>query len=118
MKPTAYFIKSGRAELVNQEEMVTVLRECRIAGAGLDVFVHKPLAATDPLTNLDNVILNPHWLPKTNRAVRFVSVAMVEGILRAEHGLASDNVVNKEVLERPGFKQKLARFETNAKPLD
>jgi phosphoglycerate dehydrogenase-like enzyme len=117
MKPTAYFINTGRGELVNQEEMVTVLQERRIAGAGLDVFAHEPLAATDPLTNLDNVILTPHWLPTTNRVVRLVSVPMMEGILRAARGLAPDNVVNKEVLERPGFKQKLARFETNAKPL-
>ncbi len=114
MKPTAYFINTGRGELVQQEALVHVLQERRIAGAGLDVFAHEPLAATDTLTSLDNVILTPHWLPTTHRVVRLVSVAMAEGILRAARGEAPENVVNPEVLKRPGFRAKLARFAVNA----
>lgn len=110
MKPTAYFINTGRGELVQQDALVRVLRERRIAGAGLDVFAHEPLAATDPLTGLDNVILTPHWLPTTHRAVRLVSVAMAKGILRAAHGEVPESVVNPEVLHRAGFRAKLARF--------
>lgn len=113
MKPTAYFINTGRGELVKQEEMVRVLQERRIAGAGLDVYAHEPIATTDPLTSLDNVILTPHWLPTTHRVVRLVSVAMAEGILRAAHGQAPENVVNPEVLKRSGFKAKLERFVVN-----
>jgi phosphoglycerate dehydrogenase-like enzyme len=113
MKPSAYFVNTGRGELVRQDEMVRALQERRIAGAGLDVFVHEPLAATDPLTALDNVILTPHWLPTTHRVVRLVSVAMAEGILRASRGQVPENVVNPEVLARKGFKAKLARFAAN-----
>ncbi|MEI7937282.1 MAG: NAD(P)-dependent oxidoreductase [Verrucomicrobiota bacterium] len=113
MKPTACFINTGRGELVKQDALVRVLQERRIAGAGLDVFAHEPLAATDPLTSLDHVILTPHWLPTTQRAVRLVGVAMAKGILRAARGQVPENVVNPEVLKREGFKAKLARFETN-----
>jgi len=113
MKPTAYFINTGRGELVQQDALVRALQERRIAGAGLDVFAHEPLAAADPLTALDNVILTPHWLPTTNRVVRLVSVAMAEGILLAARGEAPENVVNQEVLARPGFRAKLARFAVN-----
>jgi phosphoglycerate dehydrogenase-like enzyme len=113
MKPSAYFINTGRGELVRQEEMVHVLQRQRIAGAGLDVFVHEPLAATNPLTTLKNVILTPHWLPTTHRVVRLVSVAMAEGILRATRGQVPDNVVNPEVLKRAGFRAKLERFAVN-----
>ena len=114
MKPTAYFINTGRGELVQQEELTRVLREGRIAGAGLDVFAHDPLAATAPLTALDNVILPPHWLPTSHRAVRLVSVAMAEGILRAARGQVPANVVNPDVLKRAGFQAKLARFAAHA----
>ena len=34
MKPSAYFINTGRGELVRQEEMVRILQQRRIAGAG------------------------------------------------------------------------------------
>jgi phosphoglycerate dehydrogenase-like enzyme len=113
MKPTAYFINTGRGELVRQEEMVRVLLERRIAGAGLDVYTHEPLAATDPLAALDNVILSPHWLPTSHRVVRLVSAAMAEGILRAARGQVPKNIVNPEVLDRIDFKIKLKRFEVN-----
>lgn len=113
MKPTAYFINTGRGELVQQESMVEALRERRIAGAGLDVFAHEPLAADDPLTRLDNVVLSPHWLPTSRRVVRLVNTAMAEGILRAARGEVPENIVNPQVLERPGFRKKLERFEVN-----
>lgn len=114
MKPTAYFINTGRGELVRQDEMVRALQERRIAGAGLDVYAHEPLAATDPLTALDNVILSPHWLPTSHRVVRLVGTAMAEGILRAARGQVPDNVVNPQVLAQPGFKEKLKKFAVNA----
>jgi phosphoglycerate dehydrogenase-like enzyme len=113
MKPSAYFINTGRGELVKQDEMVRVLREKRIAGAGLDVYEHEPLAANDPLTALDNVILTPHWLPSTHRVVRLVMGPITEGILRTARGEAPENVVNPEVLNRAGFKKKLERFTVN-----
>jgi phosphoglycerate dehydrogenase-like enzyme len=113
MKPSAYFINTGRGELVRQEEMVCILQQRRIAGAGLDVFAHEPLAASNPLIALDNVILTPHWLPTTHRVVRLVSVAMANGILSAARGQVPKNIVNPEVLSQAGFKAKLERFAVN-----
>jgi phosphoglycerate dehydrogenase-like enzyme len=110
MKPTAYFINTGRGELVHQETLVRALQEHWIAGAGLDVFDEEPLRADDPLTQLDNVVLTPHWLPTTHEAVKIVNVAMAQGMLKAAQGLVPDNIVNTDVLERPAFQAKLARF--------
>ena len=110
MKRTAYFINTGRGELVQQAALTRALETRRIAGAGLDVFSPEPLAGDDPLTRLDNVILTPHWLPTTQRAVRLVCEAMARGILHAAQGEPPEDVVNPEVLERPRFKAKLARF--------
>ena len=113
MKRTAYFINTGRGELVQQEALIRGLETQRIAGAGLDVFSPEPLAANDPLTRLDNVVLAPHWLPTTHRAVRLVCEAMARGIIHAARGEPPENVVNPEVLAGPGFQTKLARFASN-----
>ena len=113
MKPTAFFINVARGELVDQAALVDALREKRIAGAGLDVFEIEPLPLDDPLLQLDNVILTPHWLPATKEVWQATGRAMAEGMLRAAQGQVPENVVNTEVLERPGFQAKLARFEEN-----
>jgi phosphoglycerate dehydrogenase-like enzyme len=113
MRPTAYFINVARGEIVDEAALIEALRRRRIAGAGLDVFEHEPLPAGHPLIGLDNVILTPHWLPSTRDAARLTMATMSNGMIRASEGLAPDNVLNREVLERPGFRAKLARFAGN-----
>lgn len=110
MKPTAYFINVARGELVQQEVLVRSLKERWIAGAGLDVYEHEPLPITNPLLQLDNVILTPHWLPATRQAARATMSQMAQGMLRAAHGKVPENIINPAVLERPRFKEKLARY--------
>jgi phosphoglycerate dehydrogenase-like enzyme len=60
MKPSAIFINTGRGPTIDEDALVDVLRERRIAGAGLDVFALEPLPPGHPLTRLDNVLLTPH----------------------------------------------------------
>lgn len=60
MKPTAYFINTARAETTDENALVDLLQQRKIAGAGLDVFMQEPLPAGHPLTKLDNVVLMPH----------------------------------------------------------
>ena len=113
MKPTAYFINIARGELVDEAALVEALTNRQIAGAALDVFEHEPLPADDPLTRLDNVILTPHWSASTRDVWRATGQAMVAGMLRASRGEVPENVVNRDVLDRPGFQEKLARFVEN-----
>src|SRR5690606_11396028 len=113
MKPTAYFVNIARGELVDQHALTELLQQRKIAGAGLDVFEEEPLPADDPLIALDNVILTPHWLPATLDGGRSIVAAALDGIFKAAQGIVPNNVLNREVLERPGFKAKLARFEDN-----
>ncbi len=113
MKPTAYFVNVARGELVDQHALIELLQQRRIAGAGLDVFEEEPLPVDNPLVALDNVILTPHWLPATVDGGRKISAAAMGGLLRAARGEVPDNVINTDVVDRPGFKAKLARFEAN-----
>ena len=60
MKPTAYLVNTSRAGLVDQAALMDALVKFRLAGAGLDVYHDEPLSPTDPVRDLDNVILTPH----------------------------------------------------------
>jgi phosphoglycerate dehydrogenase-like enzyme len=113
MKPNAYLINVARGELVDQTALVYALREGRIAGAALDVFTTEPLPKDDPLIRLDNVILTPHWSASTTDIWLATGRATTSGMLQAAHGDVPDNVVNPEVLIKPGFRAKLARFIEN-----
>ncbi len=113
MKPTAYFINVARGELVDQAALIVALEGGRLAGAGLDVYAVEPVPPDDPLLRLENVVLTPHWSASTTDVWRATGRAMAEGMLRAARGRVPENVVNREVLERPGFRAKLERFAEN-----
>lgn len=110
MKPTAYLINMARGPVVDHTALVEALRTRRIAGAGLDVFHTEPLPPDDPILALDNVVVTPHWLTGTRDAFLYAGLTNCEGMLRAAHGQLPDNIVNREVIDRPGFQKKLARF--------
>jgi phosphoglycerate dehydrogenase-like enzyme len=60
MKPSAYFVNTARGALVDEEALVAVLQENRIAGAALDVYQVEPLPAGHPFRSCENVVLSPH----------------------------------------------------------
>ena len=66
---SSYFINTSRGRLVNQHDLVSVLRNHEIAGAALDVFEQEPLSGETEFTGLDNVILTPHIAGDTVSAV-------------------------------------------------
>ncbi len=60
MAAHARFINVGRGALVVEEDLLSALREGRIAGAALDVFVEEPLPADSPFWQAPNCIVSPH----------------------------------------------------------
>lgn len=59
MKPSAVLVNTARGALIDEAELVDVLRDHRIAAAGLDVYEFEP-RITEGLLTLDNVVLAPH----------------------------------------------------------
>jgi phosphoglycerate dehydrogenase-like enzyme len=109
MKPTAFFVNVARGEMVDEDALARVLRERRIAGAGLDVFHVEPLPADSPLMKLDNVILTQHSICGSRQAGRATNQAVMQGMLRIARGELPDNILNPDVLDRPRFREKLNR---------
>jgi phosphoglycerate dehydrogenase-like enzyme len=60
MKPTAYLVAVGRGKVIDEQALLTCLRERWIAGAGLDVFAQRPLPPDSPFFELPNIIMTPH----------------------------------------------------------
>lgn len=110
MKPTAYFINTARGPIVDQKALTKVLQDRKIAGAGLDVFEQEPTDPNDPLLHLDNIIVAPHALCWTDQCFAGNGAADVKAVLDVMKGQVPRGIVNREVLDRPGFKAKLARF--------
>jgi D-3-phosphoglycerate dehydrogenase len=108
MKPTAYLINTARGPIVDQQELTRALQERRIAGAGLDVLEQEPPDPGDPILKLDNVILAPHALCWTDQCFAGNGVADVKAVLEFKAGRVPHGVVNRDVLESPVWKKRLA----------
>jgi phosphoglycerate dehydrogenase-like enzyme len=60
MRSTAYLVNVARGGLVDEQALVAVLRDERIAGAGLDATAVEPPPEESPLWGLPNVLITPH----------------------------------------------------------
>ncbi len=67
MKPDACLINVGRGQLVDEAALIQALRDHKIGGAALDVFVEEPLPSSSPLWNFENVLITPHTAGLTEK---------------------------------------------------
>ena len=67
MKPTAWFINTGRGATVDEAALITALQQGWIAGAALDVLVQEPPRQDNPLLQMSNVILSAHTASASSR---------------------------------------------------
>lgn len=98
MKPTAFLVNTARGGIVDEPALYDALKNNRIAGAALDVFVEEPTPPNNPLLTLPNFIAAPHVAGVTREAVDRMGVVAVENILSVLDGNPNkENVVNREI---------------------
>lgn len=97
MKPSAFFINIGRGPIVQEQALISALRERRIAGAALDVFEREPLPADSPLYEFENVIITPHVSGTTPAYMDRAVPLFCENLHRYLRGEPLRNLVDKEL---------------------
>lgn len=105
MKPTAYFINTARAFITDEDALYDALKEKRIAGAGLDVFISEPVESNNRFLPLDNVTVTPHTGGDTVDVVMHHSDMIVADIERLIKGKKPDYLKNPQVLARQKVKR-------------
>jgi len=97
MKSSAIFINVARGAVVDEQALIRVLQEKRIAGAGLDVFEVEPLPGDSPLWDMDNVIITPHIAGGSPGYWQRLMALLAENIRRERSGAPLLNVVDKQL---------------------
>jgi len=100
MKRSSFLINTSRGQLVDQKALVSVLKEKLIAGAGLDVFELEPIAPSDPILELDNVVLTPHIGSATSEARGRMSHEAASNVLTVLRGQQPRGTVNPNIRPR------------------
>jgi len=95
MKSSGYLINIGRGAIVKLDDLVTALKQDRIAGAALDVYEVEPLPKNHPLWDFPNVILTPHTAGYSPAIARRHLETLVENVGRFARGESLLNVVDK-----------------------
>ncbi len=109
MKPGALVINVARGPVVDEEAMLSALREGRIGGAALDVFATQPLPADHPYFGFDNVLLTPHMAGMTEGSMRRMGVGVAEETARVLRGEVPLNFCNPEAL--PAYRERFSDAE-------
>jgi len=62
MQPSAYLVNTARGDIIDEESLVKLIQDGKIAGAGLDVYEHEPAlnAKLLKLAARNKVVLLPH----------------------------------------------------------
>jgi phosphoglycerate dehydrogenase-like enzyme len=110
LKPDAYLINTARGGIVDEDALYDALASRRIAGAAIDCFADEPVTRPHRFGELDNVLLAPHSIAWTSELFRDIGRSVCQGMLDISHGRLPRGVVNPEVVDRRGFREKWARL--------
>ena len=101
MKPTALFVNTSRAKLVEAGALEAALQQGRPGGAAVDVYTSEPLPADAPLLRIPTVLATPHlgYVEQDSYALYFE--AAFRNIVQFAAGTPT-NILNPEALARRG----------------
>ncbi|HPW70137.1 MAG: hydroxyacid dehydrogenase [Bacteriovoracaceae bacterium] len=68
VKPGLILVNTSRGRVIDESAMIEALQSGRIGAAALDVFASEPLSPSNPLADMENVLLSPHLGALTREA--------------------------------------------------
>ena len=98
MKNSAFLINTSRGAVVNQNDLVTALKNNSIAGAAIDVTVPEPIPTNHPLLTLDNLIITPHIASAAKSTFENMGIMAAKNIISALSGTPMPSCINPEAL--------------------
>jgi len=98
MKPTAFLINTARGAVVDEMALAEILKDKKIAGAGIDVFDEEPPLKDNPILKLDNVVLTSHTAGVDTQSRDEMALLAAQCIARISQGeWPTECIVNPEV---------------------
>ena len=85
LKKNSILINTSRGEIIDEKELINILKLGKIRAAGLDVFENEPKLNTD-LLKLKNVVLLPHIGSATEEARNKMAVLAAKNVHRVLSG--------------------------------
>ncbi|MET0383235.1 MAG: D-2-hydroxyacid dehydrogenase family protein [Burkholderiaceae bacterium] len=98
MKPTALFVNTSRAELLEENALVAALNRGRPGMAAVDVFESEPILAGHPLLRLENAVCTPHIGYVEQNSYETYFGAAFDNVVNFING-APTNIVNPDALK-------------------
>ena len=87
-------VNAARGGLIDEQALADALREGRVGGAGIDVFVSEPPGPDHPLIGLPNVVVTPHLGASTLEAQDKAGTAVARSVRLALRGDFVPDAVN------------------------
>ncbi len=108
MRPTAFFINTARGGIHDESALADTLRQRRIAGAGIDVFLNEPPPSDHKLLQFDTVIATPHTAGVTEEALHEMATEAARQWIGLFAGEVPPRLVNPEAW--PAYSQRFERL--------
>lgn len=99
MKSHAILINIARGGLIRETELISALRQRRIAGAGLDVYVDTT-GIHEALGDLEHVVLTPHIGSATRETREKMAFVAARNLMDALEGREPEFAVNREEIRK------------------
>jgi D-3-phosphoglycerate dehydrogenase len=101
MKPGAILINTSRGGVVDEAALIAALKAGRLAGAGLDVLQREPPLPDNPVLQMENVVLTPHYASTTGEALEDLARKVSRQIIQLLRGEWPTYLANPQVRQQP-----------------
>lgn len=100
MKNTAYIINTARGPIIDENALISALKDGEIAGCSLDVTETEPLPQDHILREMEQVILSPHAAWYSEKAFIEIREGAISNILDVYEGKEPKYLVNRQVISQ------------------